>query len=141
MYNFILKRRPLSFNNTNGKVQYGNDLRSAFSTQNPTANRLTNNLYAIIYYFYNEYVGLDADNLSKPVWDHLSGLAYDDDEQIKIRTAGSFDLEQQDIDLLNFTGLSGSVVTDLLDAFDNEDHIVYIEMGKFNESLFRFNIE
>ena len=141
MYNFILNRRPLSFNNSNGKVQYGNDLRSAFSTQNPTATKLNDNLYAIIYYFYNEYVGLDADNLSKPVWDHLSGLVYDDDEQIKVRTAGSFDLEQQDIDLLDFTGLSGNFITDLLDSFDNDDHIVYIEIGKFNESLFRFNIE
>ena len=86
-------------------------------------------------------MGLDADNLSKPVWDHLSGLVYDDDEQIKVRTAGSFDLEQQDIDLLDFTGLSGNFITDLLDSFDNDDHIVYIEIGKFNESLFRFNIE
>ncbi len=143
MYNFILKRRPLSFNNSKGsaKTQYGNDLRSAFSTQNPAAIKLNNNLYALIYYFYNEYIKIDTDNLSKPIWDHLNGLAYNDDEQIKIRTAGSFDLTQQDIDLLNFTGLSGSVVTDLLDAFDNEDHIVYIEMGKYNDTMFRFNIE
>ncbi len=141
MYNFIVKRRPLSYNNRKGKMQYGKDLVNAFKSQNPTAKIIKSDAYAIIYYFYNKYEKIDTDNLSKPIWDHLNGVVYNDDEQIKIRIAGSFNLKKEDIHFINFTGLSGSIIANLLAAFDDEDHILYIEIGKKSDTMFKFNIE
>ena len=82
---------------------------------------------------------LDTDNISKPVWDCLKGFLFDDDQQIKIRTAGSFDLANNDYNVLDFSGLDGAMVVDLLDAFDNEDHVIYIECGLFKNSMLTFN--
>jgi len=143
MHNFILKSRPLSYNSCSGtkKTNYKNALQSSFTTYNPTHTLLNDDLYAIVYYFFNKNLNLDADNLSKPVWDCLTGFVFGDDKQIKIRTAGSFDLTNGDYNIIDFSGLKGSLVTDLLDAFDNEDHVVYVECGKYNPSMFKFNLE
>ena len=56
-------------------------------------------LYAAIYYFYREDVGLDADNISKPAWDALNAVGYSDDKQIKIRTAVAINI-LRDIQLI-----------------------------------------
>lgn len=143
MNNFILKSRPLSYNSCSGtkKTNYKNALQSSFATYNPTHIILNDDLYAIVYYFFNKNLNLDADNLSKPVWDCLTGFVFADDKQIKIRTAGSFDLTNGDYNVIDFSGLKGSLVTDLLDAFDNEDHVVYVECGKYDATMFKFNLE
>ncbi len=143
MHNFILKSRPLSYNSCSGtkKTNYKNALQTSFRAYNPTHTLINNDLYATVYYFFNKNLNLDADNLSKPVWDCLTGFVFADDKQIKIRTAGSFDLTNGDYNVIDFSGLKGSLVTDLLDAFDNEDHIVYVECGRYNPSMFKFNLE
>jgi len=102
---------------------------------------LTDELYAVIYYFFNVNLHLDTDNLSKPVWDSLNGFLFNDDLQIRIRIAGSFDLSKGDYSVIDLTGLRGDLVTDLLEAFDNEEHVVYVECGRFNPSLCRLNLE
>lgn len=79
--------------------------------------------------------------MSKPVWDCLNGFLFNDDEQIKIRTAGSFDLTKGDYNVVDLSGLQGNLAVDLLDALDNEDHVVYVECGNFNPSMFKFNLE
>jgi len=143
MHNFILKGIPLSYNNSSGtkKMNYTNALKSSFKIYNPLHTILSGDLYAIIYYFFNKNIRIDTDNLSKPVWDCLKGFLFNDDKQIKIRIAGSFDLTTGDYSVIDFSGLKGKLVTDLLDAFDNEDHIVYIECGKYKTSMLKFNIE
>jgi hypothetical protein len=143
MHNFILKSRPLSYNSCRGakKVNYKSALETSFSNYNPTHNLLTGELYATLYYFFNKNLDLDTDNLSKPVWDCMCGFLFTDDQQIKIRTAGSFDLTNGDYSVIDFTGLQGDLINDLLDAFDNEEHIVYVECGKFKPSMYKFNIE
>jgi len=143
MHNFILKGRPLSYNSCKGnkRVNYRNALISSFTNYNPTHAVLTENLYANIYYFFNKDLDLDADNLSKPVWDCLNGFLYDDDQQIKIRTAGSFNLTTGDYSVIDFSGLQGELIVDLLEAFESEEHIVYIECGQFKPTMFKFNIE
>lgn len=143
MNNFILKSRPLSYNSCRGtkKTNYKTALTTSLASYNPYHSILSGDLYATIYYFFNKNLDLDADNLSKPVWDCLNGVLYDDDKQIKIRTAGSFDLTTGDYNVIDMTGLQGNVVVDLLDAFDHEEHIVYVECGNFRASMFKFNIE
>lgn len=143
MHNFILKNRPLSYNSCRGtkKTNYKTALTDSFTIYNPSHSILNGDLYATIYYFFNKNLDLDADNLSKPVWDCLNGFLYKDDKQIKIRTAGSFDLTTGDYNVIDLTGLKGNLIVDLLEAFENEDHIVYVECGNFKPSMFKFNIE
>lgn len=143
MHNFILKSRPLSFNSCSGtkRTNYKTALEASFTRYNPTHTILSDELYATIYYFFNKDLKLDTDNLSKPVWDCLNGFLFNDDKQIKIRSACSFDLKTGDYTVIDLSGLQGNLVVDLLDAFDNEEHIVYIECGKFKPSMLKFNIE
>jgi hypothetical protein len=143
MNNFILKSRPLSYNSCRGtkKMNYKIALIDSFNAYNPSHSILNGDLYATIYYFFNRNLDLDADNLSKPVWDCLNGLLFNDDNQIKIRIAGSFDLTTGDYSVIDMSGLQGNLVVDLLDAFENEEHIVYVECGNFTPSMFKFNIE
>lgn len=146
MYNFIFKRQPKSYNgwkktDAAGKLIYKNLIRSSFSSVYGSHSLLTHDLYGIVYHFYNRDTGNDADNLSKPLWDCLTGFLFIDDKQVKVRTAGSFDLSKNDISLLDFSGLPGAFVADLVDAFDTEEHVVYVECGTLNMTMYKFNIE
>ena len=145
MNSFIIKRQPYTFNSWKGastakKNSYKSIIRNAFRLFN-TDIILTEELYGTVYHFFNKNVNIDADNLSNPLWDCLTGFLFNDDGQVKIRIAGSFDLSKNDFNVLNFSGLSGEIITELLEAFDTEDHIVYIECGLLNYSMFKFNIE
>jgi hypothetical protein len=143
MYNFILKSRPLSYNSCSGtkKINYKRSLQSSFVNYNPTHELLEGELYATLYYFYNKDLRLDTDNLSKPIWDCLCGFLFDDDQQIKIRIAGSFDLSNGDYSMIDFSGLQGNILVDLFEAFETEANIFYVECGIFNPSMYKFNIE
>ncbi len=143
MYNFILKNRPLSYNSCKGskKINYRNVIHNAFVGYNPDYTLMTGEIYATIYYFFNKNLDLDTDNLSKPVWDSLCNFLYNDDQQIKIRIAGSFDLSTDDYSIIDLSDLQGDLIVDLLDSFDSEDHTVYIECGNYKPSLLKFNIE
>ncbi len=143
MYNFILKNRPLSYNSCKGtkKDNYRNVIQNALVSYNPEHTLMTGEIYATIYYFFNKNLNLDTDNLSKPVWDSLNDFLYNDDQQIRIRIAGSFDLTKEDYSIIDLSDLQGDLIVDLLDSFDNEDHVVYIECGNYKPSLIKFNIE
>ncbi len=78
---------------------------------------------------------MDADNLSKPIWDALEGVLYKDDSIIKYRTAGIFDLRSSSLELLDFTLMPEYVVYDFLTRLDDSDHILYIEVGHLDYSM------
>lgn len=146
MHSFILKRQPPSYNGWRKappakKARYKADIETSFMQFNPAHITLTAELYGTLYYFFKKDRDSDADNLSKPLWDCLTGFLFNDDNQVKIRTSGTFDLSRNDFNVLDFSGLAGEVVTELLDAFDTEDHIVYVECGLLNNSMFKFNLE
>jgi len=146
MHSFILKRQPKSYNSWKGattakKEGYKTAIETSFKQFNPIYAKLTDDLYGTLYYFYKKDLNSDADNLSKPLWDCLAGFLFIDDKQVKIRTAGTFDLSKNDFNILNFSGLAGEVVAELLDAFDSQEHIVYVECGLLKSSMFKFNLE
>lgn len=148
MYNFILKRQPKSYQGSStykskqSKENYVNDLEDALKKYYPTVVPSENEeLYGLVYYFFKKDVGTDADNISKPIWDCLKGKLITDDKQIKLRTAGVFNLSAKPISLINVSGLKGDILLDLLDAFDKEEHIVYIECGVLDYSLYKFNLQ
>lgn len=146
MYSFIFKNQPKSYNSWKnltviGKERYKIDIQKAFSLYFPNHEKIDYDLYGSIYYFFNKDVGSDADNLSKPLWDCLNNYLFHDDKQIKIRIVGVFDLSKTDINILDFSGLPGEIITDLLESFESENHIVYIECGLLDNSMYKFNLE
>lgn len=146
MHSFIQKRQPKSYNGWKGasaanKASYKTAIETSFRKFNPNYTRLTDDLYGTLYYFFKKDLNSDADNLSKPLWDCLTGFLFADDKQVRIRTAGTFDLSKSDFNVLDFSGLKGDVVAELLDAFDCEEHIVYVECGILNNSMFKFHLE
>jgi len=145
MHSFILKRQPKSFNSWRHasaakKASYKTAIENSFRQFHPTHTTLTEDLYGTLYYFFKRDLDSDADNLSKPLWDCLTGFLFGDDKQVKLRIAGCFDLSKNDFNILDFTGIPGTVVAELLDAFDTEEHIVYVECGTLKYSMFKFNL-
>jgi Holliday junction resolvase RusA-like endonuclease len=145
MNSFIIKRQPYTFNSWKGasitkKSNYKTLIIKALQQFNKE-NKLKGELYGTVYYFHKKDVNIDADNLSKPLWDCLTGILFDDDNQVKLRTAGSFDLTKNDFNILNFSELPAEIIGELLESFDTELHTIYVECGQINYSMFKFNFE
>lgn len=110
--------------------------------------RLAEPLYGIVYYIAQRYrsaTDADADNVSKPVWDALEGVAYDDDKLVRLRIAGviapSSLPDVASLDELDLTGMPGDVA-DALTGFitAGEAHILYVEIGPLRSAMFRFGL-
>lgn len=143
MYNFVVSIKPRSYNSKDkGKTDtYQKRLQAAFAESYPDHAPLTEELYGLVYHFYRANIGIDADNLSKPIWDSLREVLFLDDKQVKMRVAGSFDLNANDLTVLDFSGLPGPVVDSLLVATETEDHVLYVECGRFTMDMIRLNLE
>lgn len=76
---------------------------------------------------------LDADNISKPVWDSLSDVAYSDDRQIKIRSAVAIDISKLNIMDFDQDNLSTGDVYDLSEGILDSDHTLYIQVGRIED--------
>jgi hypothetical protein len=74
-------------------------------------------------------------------WDALEGVLYEDDSIIKYRAAGIFDLRSSGLEILDFTLMPEHVVHDFLERLDDSDHILYMEVGNLDYSLFKFGCE
>ncbi len=148
MKNFILKRQPKAYQGSKtfksvcAKEMYIKDIEtSSIKYNSPLVKFQDEELYGIVYYFFQQNKGTDADNISKPIWDCLKGIMFTDDKQVKLRTAGVFDLSKSDFNIIDMSGIQGEIVVDLIDAFDTEQHVVYVECGILNYSMYKFNIE
>ncbi|WP_308132008.1 RusA family crossover junction endodeoxyribonuclease [uncultured Flavobacterium sp.] len=145
MHCFIFKRQPKSYNSgfksDLSKQLYTDALILALNQFNTISSPFEEDLYGIVYHFYKKNVGIDADNLSKPLWDLLKGIMFKDDKQIKLRIAGSIDISSGDFSVFDFSNLKGEVTAELIEAFDTQDHFLYVECGKLKNGMFKFNIE
>lgn len=141
---FIVKQQPKSYNswkiNSKKGQNYLTSIRISFNNFNPIFTKKTGDLYGIAYYFHTKNSGTDADNISKPIWDCLTDFLFEDDRQIKLRIAGCFDLSNKDFEILDVSGVSGNVVSELVDAIANEDHILYIECGNLRDDMYKFKL-
>lgn len=142
MVNFVIPTKPQSYN-AKKKHRYTLQLQKEFANQNTThiTYPLTERLYGLIYYFFNKDVGLDADNISKPIWDALNKIAYTDDRQIITRTANAINTNTHDINMIDFTGIEGKTVTAITSSIIDNEHTIYIECGTVNEKFWKFNLE
>ncbi|GAB4045083.1 RusA family crossover junction endodeoxyribonuclease [Spirosoma litoris] len=140
MYSFIVNAQPKSYNSRKPQ-NYQRLIVSAFKENYPAHAPLEIELYGLIYHFFRRDIGIDADNLSKPIWDSLKGVVFDDDKQIKMRIAGSFDLTANDFTVIDFSGLPGKDIGLLLEAIETEEHVLYVECGSFTMDMIRLNLE
>jgi hypothetical protein len=138
MLAFLCNFMPRSVNAEKKEAYYAG-LVSAFRNYHAQATISNETLYGFVYYFHKVKTPLDADNLSKPIWDALIGSAFTDDSQIRFRSSGLFDLSTEEIDELDLTAMPDYVFNDFLEMIDGNDrHILYVEFGKFDYGLIQF---
>jgi Holliday junction resolvase RusA-like endonuclease len=123
------------------KAEYYKSLITAFRKYHADTPPLESCLYGIVYYFHKAKTQLDADNLSKPVWDALRGAAFTDDFQIRFRSAGLFNFGAEKIEELDLTNMPDYVLDDFLIMLDSRKHILYVEFGEFSYDLIQFGID
>lgn len=146
MYSFVFKRQPKSYNkrrfkSESAKNNYLTELKESINQFNPIVTPFADDLYGLIYYFHRRDTGTDADNISKPLWDILKGILFNDDQQVKLRIAGSIDISSGDFSIINFSKLRGEIIAELIEAFETKDHIVYVECGLLKKPMYKFNLE
>ena len=142
MISFVCDSRPRSVQakRTN---KYKNEIKEAFSKYYPeVTEKLNYSLYGLVYYFHKRPTDIDADNLSKPIWDALESILYDNDKIIKIRKAGVYQInktgESFDIDITN---MPSNVSQEFLEYLDTKEHILYIEIGKVCNEMYEIGVE
>ena len=139
-FSFVYSGKPESYNaNSKKKQLYMKRLSSAYKRRF-SGMIAEKELYAAIYYFYREDVGLDSDNISKPAWDALNAVGYSDDKQIKIRTAVAINLCEHDILVFDQDILPTDVLIDLIQSIADNNHTLYIEVGEIDRYDNIFNI-
>lgn len=139
-FSFVYSGKPESYNADSKRKQvYKKRLSSAYKRRF-SGMIAEKELYAAIYYFYREDVGLDADNISKPAWDALNAVGYSDDKQIKIRTAVAINLCEHDILVFDQDILPTDVLIDLIQSIADNNHTLYIEVGEIDRYDNIFNI-
>lgn len=137
MQAFICAYRPRSIN-AKHTDRFQEQIRQAFATYCTIEQLFDIPLYGIVYYFHKRSNQLDADNLSKPIWDALEGVAYQDDRIIQLRHAGIIDLQKIDLAVLDLSNIPDAVANDIIALAGNRDHILYVEFGPLASEMFTF---
>lgn len=142
MINFVVARKPLSYNSCK-KKNYMNEFVNCCQRRYKKKLKFykSERLYGLVYYFFRENLQLDTDNLSKPIWDSLNGVIYNDDSQIITRSVTSINLQENDINMIDLTGLDGKIVIDIIYSIFKNNHTLYVECGLVNRKMWKFNIE
>ena len=132
---------PLSYNSKNpkNKEAYFKKIRSAFLRKykgNVPKFPANEELYARVYFFTSDGVNVDSDNISKPIWDAVSKLVYEDDRKIVMRTASVIDVNLHPFNIIDTSTIDGAVAADLMQGLAERDvKCLYIECGKFKEPM------
>lgn len=134
---------PLSYNsrNVNNKKAYSNRIRSAFLRKYKGAVPrfpADEELYARVYFFTSDGVNIDCDNISKPIWDAVRGLVYEDDRNIVFRTASVIDVNIHPFNIIDTSSIEGAVAADLMQGLAAPYvKCMYIECGQFKEPMIK----
>jgi hypothetical protein len=137
---FICTKRPRSVN-AKGTSSFQQFVVEAFRGFHQEAVCATQPLYGIVYYLPARPTELDADNLSKPIWDALQGICYDDDKRVRHRRAGIIDLQTTELQAFDLSAVPDDVAAALIRAVGTEDHVLYIEYGSLSDRMFVFALE
>ncbi|MBK8502160.1 MAG: RusA family crossover junction endodeoxyribonuclease [Saprospiraceae bacterium] len=95
-----------------------------------------------VFYIHRVKHGFDADNISKPLWDSLEGVAYENDRQIRYletlkihdSTPDVFEIDITEIDLVDL-----AAIYDFIDNIGNDqERILYVSVSDHQNSSVRF---
>jgi Holliday junction resolvase RusA-like endonuclease len=140
MISFLCTFRPRSVN-AKALARYKEKIIESYKKYYPDhRNILDEDIYGISYYFYKRKHQLDADNLSKPIWDALNTIVYKDDKIIKLRYSGIYDMSKAETEI-DLTRMARNIYSDFIDYIDKYDDIIYIEIGKLREELYVIGAE
>lgn len=149
MIAFTFAGQPAAYGSGNyrktRKSAYQHAIQTSFLAAHPASVRLIGDLYGIVLYFTkrrNDFVDPDADNISKPVWDSLTGYAYDDDRQIRWRASGVIDLGLVSLTELELEPLPTAILTELENFVlaDGLRHLLYVHVGALQPHHYRFHL-
>lgn len=138
------KSTPFSYNSsdTKKKEKYKESIVAAFSRNYkgkvPKFSKGIE-LYGQVYFFTSDGTNLDADNISKPVWDALIGTVYEDDKQIVHRSSVVVYTKKH-----NAIQINGNMDTsaDLLQVLTGDSvKCIYVECGYFKETMIEIEKE
>jgi hypothetical protein len=131
----IVPRKALS-QNARGNPKYRAALAAAAQSVSsvPLAG---GRLYSKVYYFHRGKRGIDADNLSKPVLDALSGIVYQDDSQVMLRIVAKIALDVDAYELIQ-SGIAPARYRRLIELIAEEPDILYVEVGEL--TMFRLSL-
>lgn len=145
MIHFIVKGYAPRSYNSNSREAYKARLQgtcSRFYRGKIPKYASEDELYGLAYYFYKGNCTIDADNISKPIWDAFQGIVYEDDRQITFRIASIINVDNHDISFFDFSELPGGLAADITSTLvENNVKLIYIECGKVGEKLWNFNLE
>ena len=140
----LRKSTPVSYNSADSKKRerYKGTILDAFSRNyNGKVPKFRKGveLYGHVYYFTSDGTDLDADNISKPVWDALIGIVYDDDKQIVQRTSTVVYTNKHDLIQINGDSYTSAELLQILTG--NNVKCIYVECGYFKETMIEIEKE
>ena len=142
---FVLPRKPLSYNafrDASRKASYTSALRDSYLAAGGHPHAVTAPHYGIVYHLHRPDDPTDADNISKPVWDALRRVAYEDDALVELRIAGKLRIGRGLPATLNLTGVPRDALRRLtvLAGKQSTDHMLYVELGTLRSAMFAFGL-
>lgn len=146
MRSFFLVAKPISQNNRGGKIPtYRRGLRMKLNSAYNTINHIfpgNDPLYGIIYYFRKSERGMDADNVSKPLWDALEDVCYIDDKRIRLRLAGVITQDFNNNYPIPTTNLNQQEINKIISFFNDpmQKHMIFVTIDNVLPTNFRYRL-
>lgn len=146
MRTFFYIAKPVSQNNRGGKINaYRRGLKRKLNAAYGAMSFLypkSSVIYGIVYYFRKNRVGYDADNISKPLWDALEAVCYDNDKQIRLRLAAVVTMDYYNNYTIPTTHLSPQEIIQIKSFFANprQKHMLYIHMDVALPKHFKYKL-
>lgn len=140
----LRKSTPVSNNSSdsNKRERYKRTIVEAFSRNyNGKVPKFRKGieLYGQVYFFTSDGTDLDADNISKPVWDALIGTIYEDDKQIVQRTSTVIYTKKHNLIQINGNSDTSAELLQILTG--NNVKCIYVECGYFKETMIEIEKE
>ena len=140
----LRKSTPVSYNSSDSKKRerYKGTIVEAFSRNyNGKVPKFRKGieLYGQVYFFTSDGTDLDADNISKPVWDALIGTIYEDDKQIVQRTSTVIYTKKHNLIQINGNSDTSAELLQILTGINVK--CIYVECGYFKETMIEIEKE
>lgn len=144
MFQLFVKTKPVSQNNRRRKIpDYQFRLNTALQGKYGIPLipfGVDQSLYGIVYLFANYPTRMDSDNLSKPLWDALQGILYQDDVNIRLRVAGIITRDEYDNYPID-PDWDAQFILEIENFFGSEDkEMIFIQIDDIDVNYYKFQM-